>query len=71
MGRDPATSVVDARLRVHGIDGLRIADTSVMPRIVSGNTAAPAVMIGEKLADMMLGQCLAPAAPGIARELAA
>lgn len=37
----------------HGIEGLRIADTSVMPRIVGGNTAAPAVMIGEKLSDMM------------------
>jgi choline dehydrogenase len=53
MGLDPATSVVDAQLKVHGIEGLRIADTSVMPRIVGGNTAAPAVMIGEKLSDMM------------------
>jgi choline dehydrogenase len=53
MGLNPATSVVDAQLKVHGIEGLRIADTSVMPRIVGGNTAAPAVMIGEKLADLM------------------
>jgi choline dehydrogenase len=53
MGLDPASSVVDAQLKVHGIEGLRIADTSVMPRIVGGNTAAPAVMIGEKLSDIM------------------
>jgi choline dehydrogenase len=49
----PATdpmAVVDARLRVHGIDGLRIADASVMPRIVSGNTNAPSIMIGERAA---------------------
>lgn len=43
-------AVVDARLRVHGIAGLRIADASVMPRIVSGNTNAPAIMIGERAA---------------------
>lgn len=71
MGLDPATSVVDARLKVHGIRGLHIADTSVMPRIVSGNTAAPAVMIGEKLSDLMLGQSLAPAKPETAQRLAA
>jgi len=55
MGVDPATSVVDAGLRVHGLRGLRVADASVMPRIVSGNTHAPAVMIGEKAADLALG----------------
>lgn len=54
MGLEPADSVVDAQLRVHGLAGLRIADTSVMPRIVSGNTSAPAMMIGEKAADMIL-----------------
>ena len=54
MGLDPADSVVDPQLRVHGLAGLRIADTSIMPTIVSGNTSAPAMMIGEKAADMIL-----------------
>ena len=48
-------AVCDARLHVRGIDGLRIADASVMPRIVGGNTNAPSIMIGEKAADMLLG----------------
>ena len=53
MGND-ATAVVDHRLRVRGIKGLRIADASIMPTIPSGNTAIPAVMIGEKCAAMVL-----------------
>jgi choline dehydrogenase len=53
MGLDPISSVVDARLRVHGIDGLRIVDASVMPRIVSANTHAPTVMIAEKASDFI------------------
>jgi len=46
-------AVCDAQLRVHGVEGLRIADASVMPRIVGGNTNAPCIMIGEKAADLI------------------
>ena len=53
MGNDDR-SVVDERLRVHGIDGLRVIDASIMPTITSGNTASPAVMIAEKGADMII-----------------
>jgi choline dehydrogenase len=52
MGSDPL-AVVDAQLRVHGIAGLRVADASIMPSIVNGNTNAPAIMIGEKLAELV------------------
>lgn len=53
MGQD-AEAVVDAELRVHGIAGLRVADASIMPTIVSGNTCSPTLMIGEKAAQLIL-----------------
>lgn len=53
MGRDPL-AVVDERLRVHGIEGLRVADASIMPTVPSGNTNAPSIMVGDKAAILFM-----------------
>ena len=54
MGPDPARSVVDARLRVHGLEGLRVVDAAIFPTVTSGNINAPSIMVGERGADLIL-----------------
>ena len=70
MGREDEAPL-DAELRVRGVEGLRVADCSSMPRITSGNTNAPAIMIGEKAADLVLGRDPLPPASFAQRAAAA
>jgi choline dehydrogenase len=74
MGTHDA-AVVDPELRVRGVEGLRVADASVMPKITRGNTNAPSIMIGEKAADLLRGRALAGSrterrTPGATKEAA-
>ena len=54
MGRDPSASVIDPRLRVHGLNGLRVCDASAFPTLIGGNTNAPSMLMGWKGAEIVL-----------------
>ena len=60
MGADPRAAVVDHRLRVHGLAGLRVVDASVFPAVTSANTNAPVIMVAEKGAAMILADAATP-----------
>ena len=64
MGTDEQ-AVVDERLRVYGVDGLRVGDASIMPAVTSGNTNAPSIMIGERVADFVSEDSLRAADGGL------
>jgi len=64
MGSDDL-AVVDSQLRVRGMEGLRVADASIIPNLIGGNTAAPAMMIGEKASDMILKKSPPPPIAGV------
>ncbi|MEP7025729.1 MAG: GMC oxidoreductase, partial [Actinomycetota bacterium] len=69
MGTGPQSVVDPATMRVHGLDGLRVVDASVMPYITNGNIYAPVMMVAEKSADLILGKTpLAPSAAGFYRR---
>jgi choline dehydrogenase len=63
-------SVVDSELRVIGVEGLRVADASVMPTVPGGNTNLPTIMIGEKAADLIRGRSLPRAETGAEAQAA-
>ena len=54
MGPDPLQNVVDSNLKVHGIEGLRVADASIFPQLICGNINAATIMVGEKASDLIL-----------------